>query len=174
MAFIVHIQTLQTQISPHAVIGVHNRGADAEFGEISNHRFGIAGGFASPATLRDASAEELSFGNHGKRCWLAECQAVFKGGGGNGQRLSAVGKVPPAIDRGGMKVITFEQVDQGFASAGRFGAEQNAMGFRIGAERAYRIAGARVNIQWRQRLAGQVQLRTTACLVAQAQSWIGF
>ena len=59
-------QRLQAAITPDAMIFVHHRRADGEFGQIANDAVGIADAFLSSPSLHDAGAEQLRFGDDGK------------------------------------------------------------------------------------------------------------
>ena len=73
----------QPTIAAHAVIFVHDRGAQRELAQVTDDGFGFAPGTLAAARLAGAFGEELALGEHAQ--WRRiQCEAVIECGDGDG------------------------------------------------------------------------------------------
>ncbi len=124
----VDFQGGQAQVAAHAMVDVHHRRAFAQLGQVLDHR--VVGGFAAlvaaPA-LHDPLAEQRAFG-HQCNGWVVQQQPFVQRGDGDCQPFAAGDEVGPAVDGVRAQFQPFEQLQQHFAAACRFGGEQNPAG----------------------------------------------
>ncbi|MNQ45851.1 hypothetical protein D3C85_596470 [compost metagenome] len=115
----------QAVVAADAVVDVHHRRAFAQLGEVLDHVVAAIADLVATAALHDPVAEQRAFRNQRQ---FVEQQTLVQRRDGDRQAFAGGDKTGPAVDLAGLELEAGEQFQQGFAAAGRLGAEQHAAG----------------------------------------------
>ncbi|MNH09223.1 hypothetical protein D3C79_686700 [compost metagenome] len=123
---VVDFQGRQAQVATDTVVDMHHRGAFAQLGEVLDHCIvvGVAAFVPAPA-LHHPLAKQRALGDQGYRR-VVQQQALIQRCDGDCQALFARDEGTPAVDGLRAQLQAFEQLQQYFATARRFGGKQDA------------------------------------------------